>query len=401
MTGTRFGISGLLLAGVLAAGSLAQAAEPIRIGDINSYQRMPAFTEPYKKGLMLAVEEINAAGGIDGRPIEVISRDDDGKPGTAVRLADELFVKEEVALITGSFFSHVGLALASYAGQKERLYLAAEPLADALVWEKGNRYTFRLRPSTYMQAAMLAEEAAKTDAVRWATIAPNYAYGKDAVAAFQTVLSQLKPEVEFVGEQWPALFKIDAGAEVQALQRVEPDGIYNVTFGSDLAKFVREGQLRGLFEDRVVASLLTGEPEYLDPLRDEAPEDWIVTGYPWEQIDTPEHKAFLEAYQARWDDYPRVGSIVGYNTMLVIIGTLKEAGSTDTEALVEAMSGLQVDTPLGPVVMRDIDNQSTMGAYVGRTAVEDGKGVMVDWRYAPGENYLPKDETVRARRPQN
>ena len=87
--------------------------------------------------------------------------------------------------------------------------------------------------------------------------------------------------------------------------------------------------------------------------------------------------------------------------MLVIIGALKEAGSTDTEDLVEAMSGLQVDTPLGPVLMRDIDNQSTMGAYVGRTAVKDGKGVMVDWRYAPGENYLPKDETVRARRPQN
>ncbi len=171
MKGNIFKGLGLLLAGLVLGGTAAQAADPIRIGDINSYQRMPAFTEPYKKGLLLALEEINAAGGVMGRPIEVISRDDDGKPGTAVRLADELFVKEEVAMITGSFFSHIGLALASYAGQKERVYLAAEPLADAIVWEKGNRYTFRLRPSTYMQAAMLAEEAAKTDAVRWATIA--------------------------------------------------------------------------------------------------------------------------------------------------------------------------------------------------------------------------------------
>ncbi len=399
MKGNMFKGLGLLLAGLVLGSTAAQAADPIRIGDINSYQRMPAFTEPYKKGLLLALEEINAAGGVMGRQIEVISRDDDGKPGTAVRLADELFVKEEVAMITGSFFSHIGLALASYAGQKQRVYLAAEPLADAIVWEKGNRYTFRLRPSTYMQAAMLAEEAAKTDAVRWATIAPNYAYGKDAVAAFQKVLSELKPEVEFVGSQWPALFKIDAGAEVQALQLAKPDGIYNVTFGADLAKFVREGKLRGLFEGRTVASLLTGEPEYIDPLRDEAPEGWIVTGYPWYAIDTPEHNAFVAAYKAKFDDYPRLGSVVGYNTFKAIAAIIEKAGSTETEVLIEAAQGITVDSPTGPFTFRAQDHQSTMGAYVGRTALEDGKGVMVDWRYADGEGYLPSDEEIKRLRP--
>src|SRR3546814_10349042 len=97
---------------------------------------------------------------------------------------------------------------------------------------------------------MLAEEAAKTGAKRWATIAPNYAYGKDAVAAFKEALKQRVPDVEFVGEQWPALGKIDAAAEVQALEALKPDGIYNVTFGGDLARFVREGNLRELFKDR-------------------------------------------------------------------------------------------------------------------------------------------------------
>jgi branched-chain amino acid transport system substrate-binding protein len=81
---------------------------------------------------------------------------------------------------------------------------------------------------------------------------------------------------------------------------------------------VREGRLRRLFAGREVVSLLTGEPEYLDPLQDEAPEGWIVTGYPWYAIDTPEHNAFVAAYQARFDDYPRLGSVVGYNTLLAI-----------------------------------------------------------------------------------
>ncbi len=246
---------------------------------------------------------------------------------------------------------------------------------------------------------MLAEQAAEFEGTKWATIAPNYAYGKDAVAAFKQVLQAKRPDVEFVAEQWPALFKIDAGAEVRALEAAKPDAIYNVTFGSDLAKFVREGSLRGVFEDRLMVGLLTGEPEYLDPLKDEAPEGWVVTGYPWYAIDTPEHNAFLQAYQARFDDYPRLGSIVGYNTMLAIAAAIEKAGSTETEALVDAMRGLEFGTPLGPVTFRDIDHQSTMGTYVGKTTLVDGKGVMVDWSYKNGADYLPTDDEVRALRP--
>ncbi len=390
-----------VLAAALAISGAAWAQETIRIGDINSYKSLPAHTIPYKQGAELAIEQINAKGGVLGKPLELISRDDQGKPGEAVRYAEELFSKEEVVLVSGSLFSHVGLALGAYAGQKKRIYLAAEPLADSLVWAEGNRYTFRLRPSTYMQAAMLAEAAAKSGAKRWATIAPNYAYGKDAVAAFKEVLKAKVPDVEFVGEQWPALFKIDAAAEAQALEALKPDGIYNVTFGSDLAKFVREGTLRELFKDRTVLGLLTGEPEYLDPLGAEAPVGWIVTGYPWYDIDTPAHNAFLKAYQDKYDDYPRIGSLVGYNAMLSIAAALEKAGSTDTEALVAAFKDLELDSPSGPITFRAIDHQSTMGAWVGVTAVKEGKGVMVDWTYEKGADYLPPDDVVRKLRPAN
>jgi branched-chain amino acid transport system substrate-binding protein len=380
--------------------SSANAAEPIKIGEINSYTGpLSAFTVPYRNGWQLAVEEINAGGGVLGRPLEVVSRDDAGKPGNAVRIAQELMRREQVALLAGTFLSNVGLAVTDFAKQNKVLFIAAEPLSDAVTWSKGNRYTFRLRPSTYMQAAMLAEEAAKLPAKRWASVAPNYEYGQSFVAAFKKLLAARRPDVEWVGEQWPALFKIDAGATVQALARTDPEAIFNVTFSSDLAKFVREGKVRGLFEGRTVVSALTGEPEYLDPLKGEAPVGWIVTGYPWYAIDTPEHRAFVDAYRKRFDDYPRVGSIVGYNTLLTVAAVLRKAGSTDTEKMVEAMKGLQVATPVGPVVYRASDHQATMGAYVGRTAVKDGRGVMVDWRYADGADYLPGDEEVRKLRP--
>lgn len=392
--------AGLMVSAVAAVGAPALADGEIKIGDINSYTRLPAHTIPYKRGAVLAIEEINKAGGVLGKKLVLISRDDQGKPGEAVKVAEELRSREKVALVSGSLFSHIGLALASWAKQRKFMYLAAEPLADALVWAKGNKYTFRLRPSTYMQAAMLAREAAKRkDVKRWATIAPNYAYGKDAVAAFQKVLKKLRPDVTFVGSQWPGLFKIDAGAEVQALAKMKPDGIYNVTFGSDLAKFVREGKTRGLFKGKLMVGLLTGEPEYIDPLKGEAPVGWLVTGYPWQDIDTPAHKKFLAAYQARWKDYPRIGSIVGYNTMLAIAAMFKKAGSTDTEKMVAAMKGLTFDAPTGKITFRAVDHQSTMGAYVGWTVLKDGKGTMERWQYLDGADFLPsKEETMKLRK---
>ena len=393
-------IASLAIATTISATSLnVWAADTIKIGEINHYKRMAAFANPYKMGIELGLEQVNSAGGVLGKPLEFIYRDDQGKPGEAVKIAEELISRDGVAMITGTIFSHVGLAIASWAGEKKHLYLAAEPLADALVWSKGNKYTFRLRASTYMQAAMLAEAAAKNPAKKYATIAPNYAYGKDAVSAFKKALSALRPDVEFVTEQWPGLFKIDAGAEVQAIEAAKPDAIYNVTFGGDLAKFVREGSTRGLFDNRLVLGLLTGEPEYLDPLKDEAPKDWIVTGYPWYDFKDGANKVFVDAYQAKYSERPGIGSLVGYMVVQSIVAGITKAGSTDSEALVAAFEGLDVDTPVGAIQFRAIDHQATMGAFIGKTALKDGKGIMVDWSYKKGVDYLPSDDEVRSMRP--
>ncbi len=393
-------LKAMIATAALAAMPLATfAQDTIKIGEINHYKRLAAFAGPYKQGIELALEETNAAGGVLGKPLEFIFRDDQGEPGEAVKIAEELMTRDGAVMLTGTILSNVGLAISSFAGEKGYVYLASEPLADSLVWGAGNKYTFRLRSSTFMQAAMLAEAAAKTDAKRFATIAPNYAYGKDAVAAFKENLLKLKPDAEFVAEQWPALFKIDAGAEVQALERAKPDAIYNVTFGPDLAKFVRDGTDRGLFDGRNVYGLLSGEPEYLDPLGEEAPEGWTVTGFPWYDLEDGPAGDFVAAYQARYDDYPRLGSIVGYMTVQSIVAALEKAGSTETEAIREAFEGLPVASAMGDIVFRAIDNQSTMGAYVGTTALSDGKGIMVDWEYKDGANYLPSDEEVSKLRP--
>jgi branched-chain amino acid transport system substrate-binding protein len=384
----------------LAASSVALAqTKPIKIGEINSYSSIPQFTVPYRQGWQLAVEEVNAAGGLLGRKVEVISRDDAGKPEEAIRHAIELTSSEQVDVLAGGYLSNVGLALADHAQKNKRLFVASEPLTDALVWDKGNRYTFRLRPSTYMQAAMLVEEAAKLPAKRWATIAPNYEYGQSAVATFREQLKAKRPDVEFVAEQWPVLGKLDAGSTLQAITQAKPDAIFNVTFGADLAKLVREGNQRNVFPKIPVVSLLSGEPEYLDVLKDETPKGWIVTGYPWDQIDSRDHASFAANYYKKYNENPKMGSVVGYSTMQAIFAAIRKAKSVDNEKLVTAMRGLQFTTPFGATTFRALDQQSTMGAYVGKLDLRGPKGTMVQWRYADGKEYQPTDAYVKARRP--
>ena len=382
-----------------AAALPAHAQGVIKIGEVNSYKAQPAFLEPYKKGMELAVEEINAAGGVGGKRFELITRDDNANPGDAVRVAEELLSREKIDVLTGTFLSHIGLALTDFAKQKKVFFLAGEPLTDKIVWQNGNRYTYRLRTSTYMQVAMLVPEAVAMKKKRWAIVYPNYEYGQSAAASFKELLKAAQPDVEFVAEQAPPLGKVDSGSVVQAMADAKPDAIFNVLFGADLAKFVREGNTRGLFKGREVVSLLTGEPEYLDPLKEETPNGWVVTGYPWYGIQTPEHKAFYNAYNAKYKDYPRLGSVVGYSAIKSLAEGMKKAKSTETEKMIAAFKGLSVMTPFGPAVYRAQDNQSTMGAYVGRTKNDNGKGVMVDYRYMDGAKFQPSDAEVKKMRP--
>ncbi len=389
-------------AGLLAAPAIARSqsgAAPIRIGEVNSYTAIPAFTLPYRAGMELALAGINAAGGVLGRKLELLVRDDAGRPADAIRLAGELVGEQKVDILAGGFLSNVGLALSDYALQAKKLFVAGEPLTDAMVWEKGNRLCFRLRPSTYMQAAMLVEDAAKLPAHRWATVAPNYEYGTSAVKWFRQLLQAKRPDVTFVAEQWPALGRIDAGATVAALAQSQPEAIFNVTFGPDLTNFVRQGNTRGLFEGRAVVSVLTGEPEYLDPLGEETPEGWIVTGYPVQSVTDAANLAFIAAYRERFKEAPKMGSVVGHALITSIAAGITKSGSVETDALAQGFPGAVFATPFGPASWRAQDHQSTLGTYVGRTALKDGRGVMTDWRYVDGAAALPSDDLVRSLRP--
>ena len=399
-------LAGLLLSSVtaVAVAAPARAEDPIKIGEINSYKSQPVFTDGYKKGMQLAIDQINAAGGVAGRKLELITRDDNANPGEAIRQAEDLVTREKVDVLAGAFYANIGTALTDYAKQKQRFMLITEALSDNIVWSIGNRYTFRLDSSTYMLVSSLVDDAVKLRKKRWALVYPNYEFGTAAASAFKKLMKERQPDVEFVAEEAPPFGKIDAGSVVQALTDAKPEATFNALFGADLAKLVREGTTRGFFGDSMpVFSIITGQPEYLEPLRDEIPKNWVVTGYPWYSIDTPAHHAFLDAYQTKYGkENLRFGSIIGYAAIQAVAAGIKASGGkTDSESLIKAFEGLTFDMPDGKMAFRKIDHQATWGLYVGKLALDGGKGVMVDYHYAPGDKLLPSDDEVRKLRPAN
>jgi branched-chain amino acid transport system substrate-binding protein len=394
----------LITAGLALSWAAPAAAQPIKLGDINSYSGIGApFTGPYRVGVEMAIEEINAKGGVLGRKLEVVFRDDKGQPAEAVKHAQELVESEKVALIAGGFLSNVGLAVSDWAKQNKTMYVVAEALTEAITWSKGHDHAVRLRPNTYEQGRMLAEKAGKMKHVKWATIGPNYEYGKRAWETFRDRLKEMKPEVQIVGEHWPTLGKIEPGPLVTAIMSQSPDALYVSLFGSDWLAFVREAQKRGLFQKMFVVGILLGEPEYIDPLGTEAPEGMLVTGYPWYDIKSQAHQDWAARYTKRGDKHPMLGSLIGYVTYQSVAEAIRKAGSTDTAKLVAAFKGLKVDTPIGPITFRAIDGQSTMGAWVGTTKIDParGLGIMVNHEYIPGEKVLPTDDEVKKMRPGN
>ena len=394
-------LGGLILTLTLGLTARLEAQAPIRIGEINSYTGIAAgFTLPYRQAVEMAAEEINAGGGLFGRRVEVLFRDDKGNPAEAITHAQELVFGEHVALLAGTYLSNVGLAVSDFAKQHKALFLAAEPLTETLTWSEGHRYVFRVRPNTYEQGRMLAEKAAKLPYKRWAVIGPNYEYGRRAWETFWARLKELKPDVQLVGEHWPTLGKIEPGGYVTALLSQHPEAVYVSLFGSDWIGFAREADKRGLFQSAFFVGILLGEPEYIEPLKLEAPEGMLVTGYPWYDIQTPAHEAFVAKFEKWAGRTPVMGSLVGYITFLSIFEAIRKAGSTETERLVTALEGLKVETPIGPITYRPFDHQSTMGSWVGTTRLDRkrGMGIMVNWEYVPGERVLPSEAEVRKMR---
>ncbi len=385
-----------LLLSVSVAEASAPKGEPIDILDLSSYTAGAAFAEPTRQGFDMAAEEINAAGGVLGRPIHFEHVDDTGKPENAITKLQQAVLQKRPVMITGCNLENIALAVSDYAQHNKIIDVYACIGGNEAIWRKGHAYYFRgAGPTLYGINKMMALRAASRHKTKWAAINQNYAWGQENLAAFKETLGEIQPDASWVEEQWTPVGKIDAGAVVNALLRSGADAVYTSLWGSDLTQFLREAKKRGLTSKAIIVGDNIGRPEFMAQMKGEMPAGLITTGtLPYEVPVTPAMKAFAERYQKRYGQEVRYTALLSYTTAYMIASAIEKTGSTKTEDLIAKMPGMQLDGIFGPYTLRAIDHVPTNGLWVGETAVKDGKPVLVNVEYRDAKDYFPPDAYI-------
>ena len=370
---------GLAIAALVAVAPLgAKAADTIKIGfPIPLSGPTAVYGEPVLKGAELAAKEINEKGGVLGRKLELLSRDSKANADEAVRLSRELIIKDNVDFLAGTLTSAEAPAVSTVAKENKIVFVAPTSKSTILTDEKHiHPYIFRISSNTDVEGLAGATLMARwKDVKKVATIAPDYAYGRDSIAAFIAALKKLRPDIEIVDQQWPKLGEADFTPFITAQMGKKPDAVYCSLFAGDFVTFSKEATPRGYFKainNRLIDGAEIGTTDEAQALGNDYPYGVIGDAYDpviWNGKEPPEHKKFIEDLKALTKaKYASGWSIVGYQTIYALAEGIKKAGSTKSDAVAKAMLGLTFDTPVG---------KRTLSAKSHETFAPEYWGVMV------------------------
>ncbi|MBI2456971.1 MAG: ABC transporter substrate-binding protein [candidate division NC10 bacterium] len=298
------------------------------------------------QGARLAAEEINEAGGVLGGPIELRVADTRGPLGTVAEA--RAFVEQvRATALLGVVSSAAVLAVTDVARESKTVLMATIASTERATTEKFHRYFFRSGVSNAQESRSAARVAAALPHRRWYVIAPDYEYGYNSWTIFQAQLARFRPDMEVVGEAWPEFLEHDYGAYIEAILRAKPDAVYNLLYGGDLVAFTRQARGTTLFE-RI----------------------------------------------------PFLNAEMSYNGLRFLAAGLARAGTRDSDALVQALEGMTLELPRGPVTLRTEDHQAILGMVWGRTRRDPdfAFSVLADLQVFEGAEITPPADEVLAAR---
>jgi branched-chain amino acid transport system substrate-binding protein len=393
----------MLSATVVVAGILpfaASAADPIKIGFPMPLSGPAAvYGVPVTKGAEIAAADINAKGGVLGRQIEILSRDSKANADEAVRLSRELVLKNNVDFLSGALTSAEAPAMSTIAKENKIVYVAPVAKTSQLTAPANlHPYIFRISSNTDIEGRTGAAIMAKWAQVKTvATIAPDYAYGHDAVGSFVAALKKLRPDIEIVDQQWPKLGQADFTAFITAQMGKKPDAVYCDVFGGDFVTFAKQAAPLGYFkaiDNRLIDGGEVGAIDATLALGADYPVGIWADAYDpviWPNGEPAEHKAFIEHLKsAMKSEYGSGWAIQGYSAIVAITDAIKKAGSTDSDKVSKALMGLTFDTPVGKRTIDAATHETGMGEFWGQM-VKDGQhpfAVIKDPKYYDPAVYL-------------
>ncbi len=399
----------MLICACLASIPLARAADPILIGDVSSMSGPLAVGGvPGRQGGIMAVEEINRKGGVLGRPLQLVTRDDKSQPEEAGKVFREL-AAQGVLLVMGTSGSATTAAMNSLARELKLPFFTVLGYSRFLTEEAGHRYFFRLITNDRVFGNAVAEAMAKQPQTKYCTIANDFAFGRDITRVLMTRLKELKPGAEVLSgcEFWVPLGTTDFTPNLTAILARRPQAVmFGGLVAASAPAFVKQGKAFGLFKDTVGVHPSLGMPVNNAGLtsKDDVPEG-IFTGtdYVYPPVPTPASRAFYDAYRKRWNQLPTEQAANAHTTLRFIVKAIEKAGKADREAFITAAEGLGIDHPiLGDIAVRPFDHQSTAGWWMGYLTWDEThkRAGIRDAKYLKGDSYLPGKEEIEKLRSQ-
>jgi branched-chain amino acid transport system substrate-binding protein len=348
-----------------------QGSQPIRVGVVTPLSGTYAgIGQQVKWGLDLAAKEINDAGGVMGRKLELIYEDEEANPAVATQKAEKLFQVNKVDFLTGTVNSGSTLAVGQVAERNQRLIATTVSFADSITGDKCSPNVFRVNARAGMQSAALAEWLSKEKPnANVFYLGPDYEMGRSTVAAFKAAAEGKGART--VGEIFAPLDNKDYSPYFGQIRAARPTVFYTSVAGNDTVRLFTQLSEFGLDRNlQIVGASGTVTSQNLPAIGKAA--EGFVTGVGYSPlIDSPENKKFVAAFQAAYKALPDLYGADSYGVLYFYKAAVEKAKSTDTDKVRAAMRDLEWSTPQGVKKMRAGDHQAMQDMYVVR--VTDGQ----------------------------
>jgi branched-chain amino acid transport system substrate-binding protein len=378
------------------------AAKSIKIGIVDTYSGPPsAYTNDVRDAFTMAIDKINAAGGILGDKVEVVIRDDKYKVDIALGQAKELIMKEEVDVLMGSINSAIALAISDLCKKEKVPYIVTFSKSDNITGSKGHRYVFSTTENTAMIGKAAAAGLAKKPYVKYWIAGDDYEYGHALADEAWASLQVLKPGVKLLGQSWWKIGEPDFTPYIAAIRAAKPDCVIVATGGAGCGPFLKAAKATGFAKEVPIFMHTATELGTVKALGADAPEGVLGTSnYHFYYPDTPANKAFAKEFRDRYKREPGVGAVYGYITAHFIQQAFQKAGKVDKEKFVDALEGMTVASPLGNVTMRAFDHQVILPMFLGVTKKSPDYPFVIasDISVIPGEQAMPSIDSIKKAR---
>jgi len=371
------------------------AAEPIKIGYLAGISGVCGVLTVRARGAMeMAVDDLNAKGGILGRKVVMIVRDSKTKPDEGAKQYRDLVQTEKVDLVTGVCSSSVFMGINPVAEETKIPLFSNTSGTHKTTVDFFHPYVYQLQPNTLMEGAAIAEYVKRKGWKRIVTIGMDYEWGRTTVAVFKEQLAEKDPSAKIVKELWPKFGETNLASFITATLNEKPDAVVAVTAGVTATSLIKQGQTYGMFKrTEMLTSLFTDSLFSMGADMPDGIHGWARAPF-WA---IPGAQEFVKRFHAKYNDYPDDWGVLHYDGMMNIIApAIEKAGSTDPMKLQAAITSMTFNSMRGKLKVRALDHTLNSPSYIGVTQKTSQYpfSILGNVEVIPGDITLPSPATV-------